>query len=330
MKNRFTLLIAVLIVAVLLAYMFFFQVRYDQVAVLTTFSKAEPPKRADDGTLARAPDGSLESPGSVKDKPGLYFRLPWPIQEVTTYPTRVQLLDDDTLEQVQTKDGISVVVKTYLVWRIADPHAFFVALKDQSEAQKLLAKRLSDAKSVFGKYDFDQIVNADPAKARLSELEDEALAEVRAKLTQLNQNYGIEVVELGVRRIVLAEKVTEKVFGRMRDARNRLAEDARSGGKARAASIVSEAQSAQGRILAFAQARATKIEAQGQAEAAKYYGTFAQDQELAVFLEQTRALREMLQKNTTFVLDAGRISPLNLFLNEPGSTAGAPPRADAE
>jgi regulator of protease activity HflC (stomatin/prohibitin superfamily) len=63
MKNSFTILMGTVIAAALLAYMFLYQVRYDQVAVRTTFDKADA--------------------GSVQKDPGLKFRLPWPINKVT-------------------------------------------------------------------------------------------------------------------------------------------------------------------------------------------------------------------------------------------------------
>ena len=63
MKNKLTFLIALAILAVLLSFMFFFQVRYDEVAVLTTFEKAD-------------------KETSIKTDPGLYFRWPWPVQRV--------------------------------------------------------------------------------------------------------------------------------------------------------------------------------------------------------------------------------------------------------
>ena len=113
MKNSFTILIGGLIAAALLSYMFLYQVRYDQVAVRTTFDKADA--------------------GSVQDTPGLKWRLPWPIHKVTHYSKRLQLLEDK-IEELQTADGKSVIVRTYLTWRIENPLDFYVTLKDPSEA----------------------------------------------------------------------------------------------------------------------------------------------------------------------------------------------------
>ena len=76
MTNSFTILVGSIIVLALLSYMFLYQVRYDQVAVRTTFDRAED--------------------GSVQSTPGLKWRLPWPIHKVTHYSKRLQLLEVDS------------------------------------------------------------------------------------------------------------------------------------------------------------------------------------------------------------------------------------------
>src|SRR5687768_6368194 len=120
MKNRLTLVIGILVVLVLLAYMFMFQVRYDEVAVRTTFDRAEQDDVLNEGDTEEA---------------GLKFRLPPPIQRVHTYPKRLQILDDP-IEERLTKDNYSVLVRTYLAWKIDDPLAFFRTLKTVDNARR--------------------------------------------------------------------------------------------------------------------------------------------------------------------------------------------------
>ena len=84
MKNRLILMIALIVGALLIAYMFAFQVRYDEVAIKTVFDE-------------------VKYEIIIVD-PGLHFRLPWPINDVTKYTKRVQLLED-TLRYEQTKDS---------------------------------------------------------------------------------------------------------------------------------------------------------------------------------------------------------------------------------
>jgi len=291
MKNRVSIFVGLLLVAILLAYMFAFQVRYDQVAVLTTFDKA--------------------AADAVKHQPGLYFKLPWPIQKVQHYDTRVQMLEH-RLEQVLTNDGKSVVIRVYLAWRIGDPLAFFIKLQDPGSAQNKLAPLLSEEISgTIGRYRMDQLVNIDPRRVKLAQIEAEALASLSQRLASLG--YGITAEQLGIRRLLLPQENTQQVFETMRQTRQRLASSARVSGQAQADAITSHANSAKRRILAFAQRRAQAIRAEGDQEAAQYYTAFQQDESLAIFLRRIQTLERILPHNTTFVLDAKQLSLEALF-----------------
>jgi membrane protease subunit HflC len=308
MKNRLGVVIGVLVVAVLLSYMFMFQVRYDQVAVLTTFDRA--------------------TAASIKTAPALYARLPWPIQKVQLYSTRLQLVEN-RLEQIQTADNKSVVVVAYLIWRIQDPLEFFTTLQDPESAKdKLLPLLSAEINGSIGRYRMDQLVNLDPDQVLLEEVEAATLAGIRERLAELR--YGIAAEALGVERVMLPQESTVKVFETMRKTRERLAAYARSSGSAQAATIRSEAQSARRRILAFAQRRAEAIRAEGDKEAAQYYDTFREDQPLAIFLRRIETLKKILPHNTTFVLDAQQISVDNLINDSgaaPSSAAGGAGRS---
>lgn len=284
MKNKLGMLIGLLVGLFLLAYMVAFQVRFDQVAVVTTFDQTQ----------------------RILTEPGLYYRLPWPIQKVQYYPVHTQL-HETRLEQTQTLDNKSLVVKAYVNWRIQDPAAFFVNLQTLQAANEKLAPLLSSQLSgTIGRFRVDQLVNTDRQQIQLDQIEAQALAGLRQQLQQLN--YGIEAQHVGIRRLLLPQESTEKVFETMRMTRQRLASNARSTGNALAATIKSEADAVKRRILAFAERRAQAIRALGDQEAAQYYGVFRQDESLAVFLRRIETLKAILPHNTTFVLDADRLS----------------------
>ncbi len=297
MKNSFTILIGSVIAAALLAYMFCYQVRYDQVAVRTTFEKADA--------------------ASVQSTPGLKWRLPWPIHKVTHYSKRLQLLEDK-IEELQTADGKSVIVRTYLTWRIDNPLDFYVTLKDPAEASRQLSSRLREIRGVISRYRLDELVNTDRDKLKLAEIEDEARALLKQSLAQ--SGYGLKVESVGLYKIVLPEATTEKIFETMIKTRERLAENALQEGQAQASAIRSEAQSARDRILAFAERRAQAIRSQGDRDAAKEYESFARNEDFAIFLRKVEALKKMLDHNTTFVLSADSLGILDLFNREPGQT----------
>ena len=304
MKNSFTILMGAVIAAALLSYMFLYQVRYDQVAVRTTFDKADA--------------------GSVQTDPGLKFRLPWPIHKVTHYSKRLQLLED-TVEELQTADGKSVIVKTYLTWRIENPLDFYVTLKDPAEAQRQLSSRLREIRGLISRYRLDELVNLDKNAIKLAEIEDQAKATLEKSLAQ--SGYGLKVESVGIYKIVLPESTTQKVFETMITTRERLSENALQEGQAQASAIRSEAESARERILAFAERRAQTIRSKGDREASKEYESFAANEDFAVFLRKVEALKKMLDHNTTFVLSADSLGILDWFNRDPGQAAPAQPRA---
>jgi membrane protease subunit HflC len=275
--------------------MFFYQVRYDQVAVRTTFDKADD--------------------GSVQNSPGLKWRLPWPIHKVTHYSKRLQLLED-TVEELQTADGKSVIVKTYLTWRIVNPLDFYVTLKEPAEAQRQLSSRLREIRGLISRYRLDELVNIDRDSLKLGEIEDKAKDSLEKSLAQ--SGYGLKVESVGIYKIVLPEATTQKVFETMITTRERLSENALQEGQAQASAIRSEAESARERILAFAERRAQTIRSKGDREASKEYESFATNEEFAIFLRKVEALKKMLDHNTTFVLSADSLGILDWFNRDPG------------
>jgi membrane protease subunit HflC len=295
MKNSFTMLVGGAIFLALLAYTFLYQVRYDQVAVRTTFDKAEA--------------------ASVQSTPGLKWRLPWPIHKVTHYSKRLQLLEDK-LEELQTADGKSVIVRTYLTWRIENPYKFYVTLKDPADAERQLSSQLREIRGIISRYRLDELVNIDPARLKLTTIEDEAKAALETSLAA--SGYGLKVESVGIYKIVLPEATTEKIFETMIKTRERLAENALQEGQAQASAIRSEATSARDRILAFAERRAQTIRSQGDREAAKEYESFAKNEDFAIFLRKVEALKKMLDHNTTFVLSADSLGILDWFNRAPG------------
>lgn len=281
MKNSFTILVGIVILAGILSQMFLYQVRYDQVAVRSTFDKADDQ--------------------SVQKTPGLKFRWPWPVHKITLYPKRLQVLEDK-IEELQTADGKSVIVRVYLAWRIEDPLKFFVSLKEPEEASRQLASRLREIRGLISKYRFDELVNVDRSKIKLAQVENEARSELDKALKQAD--YGIKIETVGIYRIILPEATTDKVFETMIKTRQRLAENARQEGQAQASAIRSEANAAKDRILAFADRRAQTLRSEGDREAAREYASFARNEDFAIFLRKVEALKRMLAHNTTYVLSA--------------------------
>lgn len=292
MKNLSALIIAVIVLLALVFFTFAYFVRYDQTAVVTTFGAADQ--------------------ASVRTEAGIYFKWPPPIQRVYAYPRQLQILEGSKVE-IQTSDNIAVIPATYVVWRVDDPLAFYRAHTTIAEAEGKLKPLIRGLSSVISSKRFDQMVNNDPAKVELAAIEKQLTDTLRTTLANQAKPWGIAVEHFGIRRLILPEQTTEKVFERMRTTRELMAQDARSSGNAEAKSIVEDAKTSKEKILAFAESRAQSIRARGDNEAEIYLSEFKKNEEFATFLFQIEALKKMLAHNTTFILDADDLDVLQLF-----------------
>ena len=128
-KSLPSLIAGTLLVVVLFLYMVTYQVRFTQVAVLKTFGRSTPP--------------SASGPGDVITEPGLYWKWPWPIQEVAIYDNRVQISTNPG-EETPTGDGKPIIVTTTVAWRIKDPYRFSQtcgSITEGAERLKTLVRR---------------------------------------------------------------------------------------------------------------------------------------------------------------------------------------------
>ena len=294
MKRMGKLLIGLVVLVVLLANMVTYRVRYNEIVIVTTFGAAK-------ASSVKVGDG---------ERGGLYFRWPWPIEEVArVYDARVHVLEDRPEEQ-QTLDKQNIIVNTYVAWKIEDPLAFFRTLNTVDQAERQLRDRLRDARAQIGKYTFNDLTNVTAEVNKLAEAEDLMLQRMQEETSR--QAYGVKIESVGIKGVQLAESVSEKVFAVMRSTRLRLAQRARSEGDAAASDLRAKAKSAEKRILAFAERRAADIRAEGEAAAAEYYTKYRGNEELALLLRKLEGLKASFLKNTTFILEAGR-GPLDLL-----------------
>ena len=193
MKNIGTIAAAVVLAVVLAAYMCTFQVRFTEVAIKKTWGKP-----ADKPII----------------EPGLYFQWPRPIQSVVIYDKRKRILENQTTE-TRTVDGKNLLLSTFTIWRIKDPSRFHTNFPDSEEDG---AAALRDAISaqwgtVLGKHEFGEFISTGSNERRIREIEQELL---RAIAQDMLEDYGIEVVDLGIKKLGLPESVTTAIFASMK------------------------------------------------------------------------------------------------------------------
>ena len=289
-KHPVSLITGGILLFIFVMILFAFQVRQTEVAVVTTFGRY--------------------SESSTKNDPGLYFRLPWPIQNVYKFDNRIQNFERK-FEQTTTSDARNLLITIYIGWKIADPQIFLQRFDgDVTKAKQNLENLVRDAKNgVIGQHPFSDLISTQADQLKFDEIEAEMLASIQ---TKAKENYGIDVQLVGIKQLGLPEAITGKVFERMREERQRLVKRYQGEGEARSIEIKAQADRERREILAEAEAKATIMMGEAEAEANKYYQEFEKSPELAVFLLQLKALSAATAEKTTLILDPNT-KPFNLL-----------------
>ncbi|HEX4264125.1 MAG TPA: protease modulator HflC [Verrucomicrobiae bacterium] len=290
-RNSLIVVIGVLLVIVFAFWLCAFQVRTTEVAVVTTFGK----------------------PTRPVNEPGLYFKLPPPIQRVYKFDQRIQSSEfENKFREDLTSDGFTLLTSVYVGWRITEPGVFLQKFPGGIPAvEQQLGTLISTPKSaVIGKHPLSDLVSATTGGSKFGPIEDEILASVESQLH--TNDYGINIEFLGFKKIGLPETTTDKVFGRMTEERNKLVSAVQYEGESQAKIIRSDADLRASKILSAAQGVALRIQGEGQTAAAQYLGVFQQNPELASFLFRLTALEDSLKDKSTLIFDQ-QTEPFTLF-----------------
>ncbi len=293
MQRMLIVVIAVLVAIVILVRTMTFTVRFTEAAVVTTFGKA--------------------SAESTHRDPGLKLKWPYPIQSVTKYDTRIRFLTTRS-ETQQTADKRQIIVEAFCTWRVSDPLVFFQRFSNAGEreedhfrqAEQNVHSTLRSAVAETSRFTLPDLFTLNVEESKLPELEARILQTLKVREAEGGQGtlaqYGIEVAEVGISRIVLPEQTTANVFIAMEAARSALITELQSRGESEATSIRVSAETAADRIRAFADRRAQEIMSEGETEAAQWVAKMNEHPELAVFLRNVQFLRNALTKQATLLL----------------------------
>jgi membrane protease subunit HflC len=292
-RNSLNLFIGLLLLVVFGAMLFCFQVRQTEVVLITTFGKPTTTINAD-------PD---------KPEPGLYFKWPWPIQKKQSFDKRIQNLES-TFDQTYTADKQPLITTVYCGWTITQPALFrerFAESKERAAAAlESIVRQANHA--VVGQHAFAHFISTDETQMKLGDIEKEILLRVQP----LARDYGMEVRFLGIKRLGLPESISEKIFARMREERQRYVQKLSAEGDLRARDIRSAAERERTETLAKASARVTEILGQADSEVARSLAVFKDNPDFAIFLLKIGALEESLTNRSTLILDE-RTPPFDLL-----------------
>lgn len=232
--------------------------------------------------------------------PGLHYKLPF-MQNVIYFDSRILEYDADPAE-ILTSDKKTLVVDNYSKWRIVEPLTFYRTVRTIPGAQGRLAEVIySQLREALGRHTLTEIV---------SSKRDAIMTQVTRNSSLLIKEYGIEVVDVRIKRTDLPAENERAIYGRMRAERERQAKQYRSEGQEESAKIRSKAD--RDRTVILAQARRTSEETKGagDAQATKIYAdALSQSPEFFEFKRSLDAYQRSLTSNTKILM-----TPENPFL----------------
>lgn len=277
------------VVAVVGANMVFFTVREDQQVVVTRLGK----------------------PVRVIREAGLSYRMPF-VEQLTYFERRLLEYDSNPTEII-TQDKKTLVVDNFSRWRIADPLQFLRTVRNEVGAQARLDDIIySELRLELGRKDLIEIV----AKERGALME-----QVTRESDRKAREYGIQIVDVRLKRADLPPENLKAIYGRMKAERERIATQYRSEGREEAQKIRAGTDRERDILLAEAYEKEQKIMGAGDAQSIEITArAFAQDTDFYAFLKSLEVYQKSFKEKTTILLPSD--SNFLRFLQQEGGRGG--------
>jgi membrane protease subunit HflC len=236
------------------------------------------------------------APRRTVTAPGPSLKLPI-LQQVDKMDSRI-LGSDAPQAEYLTLDKKRLVADPVTRWRIVDPLRFYMTLRDETGAKARIDDIVnSELRRELASHDFGNIIgNArEPMMARVTE-----------NSREQTKPFGIEVLDIRIKRADLPREVQESVFQRMRAERDRVAKQYRSEGEEKSAMIRAETDKQKTIILAKAYEEAQKARGEGEAEGTRIYaGAYGKDAEFYTFIRRLEAYEKSIDADSTLVFSTG-------------------------
>lgn len=219
-------------------------------------------------------------------EPGLHFKVPF-VQNIERYQNRI-LNYEQSEERFLTGEKKNLIVDYFFTWRIVDPSQYYRSVRGD---ERLALDRLSaivkeGIKAAISQRTVQQVVSAER-----SELLQDMISQVQERSPEL----GVEVVDVRVKRIDLPDEVSESVYQRMREERQRTATQLRAEGDEEHERIKADADGQRTVILSQAYRDAEQVRGDGDAQATELYAqAYSQNPEFYAFYRSMQAYRESI------------------------------------
>jgi membrane protease subunit HflC len=249
-------------------------------------------------------------PVRVITSPGLYVKLPDPIQSVTHINNQLSVFNLPQTEFL-TADKKNIVLEAYATWKVTDPLLFLKSVRNPIGAETRLADMIASELGVaLGQVELSQLVTVNTEQLKLSN----TLNTVVQASASRTEQYGFTVTDVRLKQLTFPQANLTSVFQRMKAEREAIARQFRSEGTEQAAKIRAAADTERAQILADANQKAAEIRGQADAEAiAIYAAAFGKDPEFYQFMRTLQSYEVFIDNNTTLILPSN--SELLRYLN---------------
>lgn len=235
-------------------------------------------------------------------EPGLHFKYPFFLQNVVKFDKRILDLSVGQNEVVST-DQKRMIVDAFAKYRIVDQLKFYQAVRNEAGIQNRLTPILnSRLQEVLSKVPFSTLLSGERSKI---------MKQVKDYLNAAADNFGVEIVDVRIKRTDLPEKNSQSIFDRMKAERKKEATLLRAQGEQESTIIKAKAEREKVEILAEAQKKSQILRGEGDAQAAKIFAdAFGRDPDFFLFYRSMQAYKESFNINDTTMI----LSPESDFL----------------
>jgi membrane protease subunit HflC len=252
--------------------------------------------------------------GEIKEvitEPGLRSKLPL-IQNVRYFDKRILTIDEAETERFVTSEKKNLLIDSFVKWRIADVRQYYISLNgDEQRARSRLTQVINSVlREEIGKRTVHDVVSGEREKI-MQTVRDKALDDVKP--------FGVQIVDVRLKRVELPQEVSESVYRRMEAERRAVASQLRSQGASEAEKIRAEADKDREVIIAEAYRDAQRVKGEGDAKATAIYAkAFSENPEFYSFYRSLEAYRASFRSRSDMLV----IEPTSDFfkyLKNPGA-----------
>ena len=255
--------------------------------------------------------------GQIKEviqEPGLKWKLPPPFQNVVFLDQRIQTLDSPETRPIFTAEKKSLVIDWLVKWRVSDPRQF---IRNNGVDIRNLEARLSPIVHAA----INEEVTKRTVGGVLSTERDKVMQDVKTRLGDDAKAFGIEVVDVRIKRVDFVANITESIYSRMQSERKQVANQLRSTGAAEGEKIRADADRQREVIVAEAYRDAQKIKGEGDAKASAIFAdSFGKDPQFAQFYRSLDAYRSSFRSKSNLMV----VDPSSEFFKAMRGSGSAP------